>query len=92
MDRKVLDIRVTECRARRPTSGHSNRGNKSFNRRDNLRTNSLFTAGDLKTEIQMTTILLWIRKVNSKFSLGQNAEAVKDDGDVNDGENLDFYF
>lgn len=49
MDKKVLDIRVRECRTSRPTSGHSNRGNKSFSRRDSLRTNSLFTDGDLHT-------------------------------------------
>ncbi len=50
MDRKVLDFRVRECRASRPISGHSNRGNKSFNRRDSLRTKSRFTDGDLKTQ------------------------------------------
>ena len=50
MDRKVLDIRVRECRASSPISGHSNRGNNSFKRRDSLRTNSLFTEGDLKTD------------------------------------------
>lgn len=49
MDKKVLDISVTECRARRPISGHSNRGNRSLRSRDNLRRNSLFTAGDLTT-------------------------------------------
>ena len=49
MDKKVLDIRVTECRARRPISGHSNRGNRSLRRRDNLRRKSLLTAGDLTT-------------------------------------------
>lgn len=50
MERKVLEIRVTECRASRPTSGHSNCGNKSPNRRDSLSRKSLFTEGDLWTQ------------------------------------------
>lgn len=55
MDRKVLDIRVMECRVSRPTSGLSNCGNRSFRRRDSLRTNSLFTDGDLRTVSQVRT-------------------------------------
>lgn len=49
MDRKVLDISVAECRARRPTSGHSNRGNRSLRRRHSLRRNARLAAGDLLT-------------------------------------------
>lgn len=49
MDRKVLDMSVSECTTSRPNSGHRSRGNNSFNSRDSLRTNSLFTDGDLET-------------------------------------------